>query len=211
MDLVTAQLAQHLAEYGPWLLFAMAVLETCFVTGLAVPSGLATSVGTVLALEGTLSLTPLVLAAFSGGFVGDSLGYWVGRAAGDRILGGRGRLSRLFARRHGEASRFFGRHPVYSVTLARMVSFVRTLMPMVAGMSRIAYPRFLAYEVVGLAGWVALYVGIGALAQESWEGAVRGVGVGGAVAFGAAGVVLWTAFRRRHKRRRAGAGTGKGA
>lgn len=212
MDVLTTQLLQQLAEYGPWLLFALAVLETCFVTGLVVPSGLATSVGTVLALEGTLSLTAVVAAALAGGFVGDTTGYWIGRATRDRVLSGQGKLARLVGRRQEEAGRFFGRHPFYSVTLARLVSFVRTLMPMTAGISRIAYPRFLAYEVMGLTGWVALYVGIGVLAQESWEGAVRLVGVGGAVAFGVAGALLWTAFTRSRRRKRSSrSGAGEGA
>lgn len=202
MDPVTGQLLQHLADYGPWLLFTLAVLETCFVTGLLVPSGLATSVATVLALEGSLALPSVVLAAVAGGALGDTLGYWIGRAAGERVLAGEGRYARLLQARHGEVSRFFGRHPVYSVTAARMVSFVRTVMPMAAGMSGLAYPRYLAYEVVGLLAWAGLYVGIGVLAQESWEAATRVVGMGGAAIFAAAGAFLWITFRRTRRRRR---------
>lgn len=201
MDPVTGQLLDYLAIYGPWFLFALAVLETCFITGLVVPSGLATSVGTVLALEGTLPLWAVMTAAVTGGALGDSVGYWIGRLAGDHFQENEGRVGRLLVRRSDEVGRFFGRHPFYSVTLARLVSFVRTLMPMVAGMSGIAYPRFVAYEVVGLLGWATLYVAIGVLAQESWELATQVVGVGGAVAFGCAGAFLWMAFRRRPRRR----------
>lgn len=206
MDPLTAQILEFLPHYGPWLLFALAVLETCFITGLVVPSGLATSMATALALEGSMHLGSVVMAAAAGGLVGDVVGYWVGRAAGDRILAGGGRWARLAAERQSEMKRFFGRHPLYSVTLARLVSFVRTVMPLFAGMSRIPFHRFLPYELVGLAGWVGLYVGIGALAQESWETAARLVGFGGAAAFAAAGVVLWVLFRRRRRRRRAAAG-----
>ena len=201
MDPFTPQVLQHLPDYGPWLLFVLAVLETCFVTGLVVPSGLATSMATALALEGSMSLTSVVLAATAGGAVGDIVGYWVGRAAGDRVMAGGGRWGRLAAARQVEMKSFFGRHPLYSVTLARRVSFARTLMPFFAGMSRIPFYRFLPYQMVGLAGWVGLYVGIGALAQESWEGAARVVGFGGAAAFAAAGIVLWSLFRRRRRRR----------
>lgn len=203
MDAVTGPLFEQLAAYGPWLLFALAVLETCFLTGLFVPSGVATSVATVLALEGSLELPSVIAAALAGGAVGDSLGYWVGRFTGERFLTGKGRWSRLVRRHDGDLGRFFGRHPAYSVSLARMVSFVRTLMPMTAGMSEIPYPRYLAYELAGLVACVAIYVSIGALAQESWELATQVVGVGGAVAFAVAGAVLWTAFRRRHRQRRA--------
>ncbi len=200
---LTGQLHGALAAYGPWLLFTLAVLETCFVTGLVVPSGVATSVATVLALDGALELPEVILGALTGGALGDSLGYWIGRKTGERVLEGEGRWARLVGRRRGETHRFFGRHPVYSVTVARLVSFVRTVMPMAAGMSGIRYPRFLAYEVVGLVGWVALYVAIGALARESWRLATQLVGAGGTVIFVVAGIVLWTAFRRRGRRRTA--------
>ncbi len=197
MDPLTHRLLEILPQYGPWLLFVMAILETSFITGLAVPSGLATSVGTILALEGTLTLPPVVAAALAGGAIGDTAGFWIGRAAGTRLLVGEGRTARIFAGRHTQMSRFFGRHPVYSVTLARLVSFVRTVMPMAAGMSGISFPRYLAFEVVGLVGWVGLYVLIGVLAGESWQLATRIVGVGGTAAFCVAGLVLWWVVRRR--------------
>jgi len=197
VDPLTTRLVEMLPVYGPWLLFVLAILETSFVTGLVVPSGLATSVGTILAMEGVLTLPPIVLAALVGGAVGDSLGFWIGRAAGSRVLEGEGRAARLLAPRHAQLSRFFGRHPLYSVTVARLVSFVRTVMPMAAGMSGLAYPRYLVFEAVGLVGWVALYVLIGGLAGESWRVATRIVGVGGAVAFAVAGLALWWVLRRR--------------
>ncbi len=197
MDVSALLLEQWLPAYGPWLLFTMAVLETCFVTGLVVPSGLATSIATVLALQGQIGLAEVVVAALAGGWVGDAVGFWIGRAVGEQVFSGEGRFGRVVARRHATVSRFFGRHPVYSVTLARLVSFVRTLMPMAAGMSGLRFSTYLVYELPGVVGWMLLYVGVGLLAGESWELATRIVGVGGAVAFAAVGLVMWLAVRRR--------------
>jgi undecaprenyl-diphosphatase len=204
VDPLTGWLLELLADSGPWLLFAFAALETCFLWGFFVPAGVAVSVGTILALEGSLELPQVVVSALAGGALGDSLGFWVGRAAGERVLEGRGRWAGFVTRHQNDLGRFLGRNPIYSVTLARLVSFVRTVMPMAAGMSGLAYARFLPYELLGLAGWVALYVTIGVVAQESWEVATQLVGVGGALAFAAGGFALWIAFRRR-SRHRAGA------
>lgn len=200
-------LAALLPEYGPWLLFALAVLETSFVTGLVVPSGLATSLATALALQGEFPLVPFLLAALAGGWVGDALGFWIGHAWGEHVLQGRGRLTRALAERRPEMERFFGRHPVYSVTLARLVSFVRTLMPMTAGMSGLSFARYLPYEAVGLVGWLGLYVLIGVLGGESWEALAAVVGAGGAVLFFAVAVGAWIMMRRRMVTRRLGPGT----
>ena len=199
MDLI-ARLVDLLPLYGPWLIFGLALMETCFITGLVFPSGLATSVATVLALEGQFELAPIVLAAGAGGFVGDSVGYWVGRGTGHRIETGSGPFARRFRHQHHRLRWFFGRQPVYSVTAGRLVSFVRTLMPMAAGMSGLPYLRFLLYEIPGLIGYVALYVAIGLLAGESWEVAVQAFGVGGAGLFAVVGFGLWMITMRRRAR-----------
>jgi len=197
VDLITPRLAELIAIYGPWVLFAMAVLETSFVTGLVVPSGVATSFATVLALNTGAELAPPILAALTGGFVGDSLGFWIGRIAGARVVVGKGRWRGLARRRSGELGVTLRRHPLVSVTLARLVSFVRTLMPMAAGMSNLSYARFLAFEIPGLAAWVCLYVGIGVVAEESWQLATRVLGAGGALAMaGAVALVWWSTSRK---------------
>jgi membrane protein DedA with SNARE-associated domain len=198
---LTGQLLDLLEAYGPWLLFALTLLETSFLWGLVIPAGVAISVGTVLAMAGTLELPDVAAAALAGGALGDSAGYWIGRATGERILSGRSPWARAVRAHQHELGRFFGRHPAYSVSAARLVSFVRTVMPLAAGMTGIRYPRFLAYEILGLAGCVVLYVAVGLLAQESWELATQLVGLGGALAFAVAGAVLWAAFRRRHRHR----------
>lgn len=201
MDPIGAYLLELLPLYGPWLLFSLAVLETCFVTGLVVPSGMATSFATALALEGEVALAPMLVAAGAGGALGDTIGFWIGRTWGTRALEGDSRIARVARVRHARMSDFFGRHPIYSVTVGRLISFARTLMPMAAGMSELRYRSFLFYELIGLVGWVAMYVAIGWLAGESWEAVAQWVGVGGAVAFAVAGVVLWIVWRARRGRR----------
>ena len=124
----------QVATHGPAYLFVLAVLETSFVTGLVVPSGVATSVATIIAIEGRLDVAPIVVAALVGGFTGDTIGFWIGRLWGNRVLTTESRWTRLFGVRRDEVEGLFGRHPVYSVTIARLISFVRTVMPMAAGM-----------------------------------------------------------------------------
>jgi len=188
---------QLVEAHGAWMLFALAVAETCFLTGLVVPSGVATSLATILALEGHLSIHLVALAAFGGGWVGDSIGFWIGRRGGDWLAEGQGRVAVLFRRRRGAADRIFARHPLVSVSLARLLSFVRTLMPMAAGMSRLSYRQFLPYQALGVGAWTILYMSVGYLAGESWELASRVLGAGGAVAFLVVAWLVWRFFLRR--------------
>jgi len=196
-------LIDGISTYGVWLLGAMAFLETSFVTGLVVPAGVALSLATVTAMEGALDFHDVALTALVGGFCGDSTGFWVGRLAGERLLGGRGPWAARAEDGHRDLNRFLGRHPVFSVTVARLVSFIRTFMPMAAGASDISYPRFLAYEVTGLVGWVAVYMSIGLLAGESWRLATRVVGTGSVLVFMVVGWGFLKVIRKK--------GVGRGA
>jgi membrane-associated protein len=197
VELTSSSLVASLADYGPPLLFVLALLESCFVTGVVVPSGVATSIATILAIEGRLDLASVLVAAFAGAAVGDSIGFWIGRRGGETLLRGEGAWARRIAARNQDLSFLFDGHPLYAVAFARCVAFVRTLMPMAAGMSELTYRRFLAYDALGVSAWVAIYVAIGVLADESWEIATRAVGVGGSVLFAGLGVGLWIVLRRR--------------
>lgn len=193
-----AALPELVAVYGPWVLFALAVLETCFVTGLVVPSGMATAFATVLASTGgDLSYGVVALSAGSGAFVGDLIGYGIGRRGGEALRQGDGRVARTLRRHDRTTGRFLGRHPVYSVTVARLVAFVRTLMPLSSGMARLPLSRFVPFDLAGIVLWLGLYMGIGLLAGESWERASSVVGGVWAVVFVVAGALLWVRARTR--------------
>lgn len=175
----------------------MAVAETCFITGLVVPAGVATAFGAFLAAEGHFPLADVVLFAGVGALLGDSIGFWVGRWGGGGLVRGRGRLGALARRQLPRTRELLDRHALFGVSVARLVPFVRTLMPMTAGASAVSYPRFLLFDLLGVAGWVAEYVAIGYLAGEGWRRVSGAVGTGWAVLFLAVALAAWLAARRR--------------
>ncbi|HSM05251.1 MAG TPA: DedA family protein [Longimicrobiales bacterium] len=186
-----------LGPYGLWSLFGLAILETCFVTGLVVPSGTAAAFVAAVGGGDPVDLFPVVLAITAGGWIGDWVGYGIGRAAGPSLLERPGWVGGTLRRHRATAGRFLDRHPFYSVTVARLVSFVRTLMPMSAGMSRIGPFTYFVFELPGVVAWAVLYVGVGYLAGESWQFVTSLVGVGWLVLFGVVGGLLWLRARRR--------------
>ena len=194
----TPALLDLITVHGPWLLFLLAILETSFVTGLVVPSGVATSLATAVALERGTSLLPVALAAAAGGAIGDSLGFWIGRAGRARWQDGTTGVALQVRQMRAQASRWFGGRPFISVTIARLISFVRTVMPMTAGMSDLGYRRYLGYDIPGVIVWVALYMTAGAAAGRGWSWAHDAFGMGGALAVvGLVAGGVWLARRRR--------------
>ena len=65
----------------------------------------------------------------------------------------------------------------------RVVSFVRTIMPLAAGASGITYRRFLVFDAMGVALWASIYVGVGWLAGEYGSSANGILGIVGIVVF----------------------------
>lgn len=191
-----ALLAQILDTWGPGALFVLAVLETSFVTGLVVPSGTAAAFAAAVSRDDPATLVAIAVATVSGGWVGDAVGYGIGRWGGPRLKEGSGWTGKVLRRHQATTGRFLGRHPAYSVTVARLVSFVRTLMPLSAGMSGMRVATYFTFEFPGVVLWTVLYVGIGVLAGESWQLVSSLVGAGWLALFAAAGVVLWIRAKR---------------
>lgn len=170
---------------GPWLIFATTFLETALFFGLLIPAEPVVLLAAVLAFAHRFSLQSVVIATFFGALLGDQMGYALGRFGGNRVIARGGRISRIWKRYEPVAGRLFRRHAAVSVTLARFISFVRTLMPWFAGMSRMRYSRFFFYDFLGVLGWTAASVSIGYAAGESWRVVATGLGAAGAYIIGA--------------------------
>jgi membrane-associated protein len=195
-------LLDQVAVHGPWIIFLLTILETSFVTGILVPSGVATALATGIALEEGRSVVAVALAALAGGAIGDTIGFWIGRFGREHWLSGSGRLARRVRDAQHRSAHYLSGRPFLSVTLARCVSFVRTLMPLVAGMSGLTYPRYLTYELLGLVLWCSLYVAIGAGLGEGWIWVFRLFGLWALALLAAIATVVWLLVRAGRKRRR---------
>ncbi|HLW65925.1 MAG TPA: VTT domain-containing protein [Gemmataceae bacterium] len=99
-------------------------------------------------------LLPLLLATLSvSAIVGDSVGYAIGYRAGPRIFT---REKSFFFRKDHlvAAQQFYEKRGSITIVLARFMPFLRTFAPVVAGVGKMNYGRFLFYNVFGGVGWV---------------------------------------------------------
>lgn len=149
---------QGLIQWGGTLLVCTIVfIETGFFVGFFLPGDSLLVTAGVFAAAGHLDLATLLLLVPLCAIVGDQIGYWIGRKAGDALY--RREDSLLFRKRHLErAHNFYESYGGKTVILARFVPIVRTFCPPVAGAARMKYTRYLAYDIFGGCFWVGSMV-----------------------------------------------------
>jgi membrane-associated protein len=177
----------------------LAFTEAAAFLGLFVPGELAVLVGGGLASQGRVSLPVLVAVVAVAAVAGDSAGYEIGRRHGRRLLAWAPVAGRVGG--HAEAAEaYLATRGGWLVFAGRWTGILRAVVPGIAGMMRMPYRTFLAWNVAGGVAWAAVFVTLGYLAGSQIE-RVAGwsAAVGVAVAAGLA-VVLVARWHRRSRR-----------
>lgn len=106
---------------------------------------------------GMFKIEWVIVSAAGGAIVGDTIGYWIGWRGGRALIL---RLMKRFSIKpvHLEkAERFFARHGGMAVFFGRSVSYLRVLTALLAGVSRMRYPRFLMFNAMGGISWAIVF------------------------------------------------------
>jgi membrane-associated protein len=148
------------------VVFALVFVESGLLVGFFLPGdSVLFAAGLLSAEEGSGISLPLMAAGVAVAAVaGDAVGYWTGRRFGRPwLLERAGRAARHVER----AESFYERWGSLAVIVARFIPWVRTFTPIVAGVARMPYPRFLAANVTGALIWGSGLVLLGRLASHS--------------------------------------------
>jgi dephospho-CoA kinase len=181
VDALLHDIIELLVQVGPWIVLAATATETAIFLGLLVPAEATVLVAAFMADLGYFEIEDVLLATLVGGFIGDQVGYALGRFGGRSAAARVGRLGRGWRRHEARVTLLFRQRSLLAVTVARFVSFVRTLMPWFAGMTGMSYPRFLVYDFLGVAGWGVASVSAGYLAGRSWQAMASALGTASAI------------------------------
>jgi len=96
----------------------------------------------------TFALVAYVVA----GFLGNVVGYEIGRAIGPSLYEREGRL--LKREYFDKTAEFFDKHGNKALVIGRFVPFVRTFITVVAGVTRMERRRFFRWSLIGAVLWV---------------------------------------------------------
>jgi membrane protein DedA with SNARE-associated domain len=171
MASITNDLMNHvLVLHGGWAYLVVGLLcfgEAAFMLGFVIPGETAVIVGGVLASRNHVELPVMVLVVVGCAIVGDSVGYEVGRHLGPRILALKPMQKRAVAIERGQE--FLKRRGMVGVFLGRFTAFLRAMVPGLAGMSGMHYPRFLVANAAGGIVWGTTFTLLGYFIGQSIE------------------------------------------
>jgi membrane-associated protein len=141
------------------ILFMVIFVETGVVIMPFLPGdSLLFAVGAFCA-TGMLSLPVCLALLFIAAVLGDTVNYWIGNYIGPKVF----EMNYKYIKKEYliKTQAFYEKHGGKTIILARFLPFIRTFAPFVAGVGTMRYSRFIAYNVIGGAVWVALFTLLG--------------------------------------------------
>jgi membrane-associated protein len=184
-------------------LFLVIFAESGLMFGFFLPGdSLLFTAGLISVTTDLLPPLPVVMVGcFIAAVAGDQVGYWLGRKTGPAIF--RRPDSRFFKQEYVQISQdYLDSRGGIAVTFTRFVPIVRAFAPVIVGVSRMNYRRFLLYDVIGAFLWVVLFTSLGALLGKAFPS------IGNYLDYAILGIVALSLIPmvfeyRKHKRMRA--------
>lgn len=142
---------------GYAFLFLVVFAESGMLVGFFLPGdSLLFTVG-VVAGAGKLPITGMIVMLAAASILGDGSGFFLGSTFGYSLF--QKPNSRIFRREYVDRTHaFYERHGGKTIVYAKFVPIIRTFAAFVAGVAKMHYRRFLAFNVCGAVGWVTLMI-----------------------------------------------------
>jgi membrane protein DedA with SNARE-associated domain len=129
--------------------------------GVPVPGETVLILGAVYAGTGRLNIVLVALLGCAGAVLGDNIGFAIGHLGGRRLVERYGRYLFLTPERLDKTTRFFERHGGKIIIVARFIEGLRQANGIIAGTTGMRWPRFLIFNAIGAALWVAVWTSVG--------------------------------------------------
>jgi membrane protein DedA with SNARE-associated domain len=151
-------LAPLLNHYGYLAVAGFVFIEDF---GVPVPGETILIAAAVYAGAGQLNVVLVGLIGFLAAVLGDNVGYAIGRFAGRAVVLRYGKYVFLTEERLDKAEHWFADHGGKVVTIARFVEGLRQANGIIAGVTEMPWPKFVAFNALGAALWVGVWTTVG--------------------------------------------------
>lgn len=147
---------------GYLVLFLIVFAESGLLVGFFLPGdSLLFTVG-IVAGAGKIQIGAVIALLAFASMLGDGMGFLLGSTLGYKLFSNPN--SKIFRREYLDRTRdFYERHGGKTIIYAKFVPIIRTFAAFIAGVGKMHYSRFLAFNIFGALGWVSLMVTLGFL------------------------------------------------
>jgi membrane protein DedA with SNARE-associated domain len=172
--------------------------------GVPSPGETALVLAAVLASQGKLQISLVILIGVSSAIVGDNLGYLLGRRLGRDVLEAKGPFYEHRLELIATGDRFFDKHGPKAVFFARWIALVRFAAAWLAGINHMHFREFFFWNALGGISWGVTYGLVGYFLGSAAADAISTFGL---YAFGALLLLflayIWYHLRKRRREREA--------
>jgi membrane protein DedA with SNARE-associated domain len=162
MDWALAQII----HYGPQALFVLLMLG---VVGLPIPDETLLVFCGFQISRGRMDPLTTWLFAIAGSWCGISLSYTIGRTLGLGVIHRFGKFLHITEERLNRVHSWFDRIGHWALFVGYYIAGLRHFTAMVAGISKLKFPSFMAYAWSGGVLWVTSFLTLGYFLGDKWE------------------------------------------
>lgn len=163
MLLYVEHFMQH---YGYGGIFLVLLLE---MVGIPFPAETTLTIAGIGWVNGTFSLFPLILFATLGNVTGSSIAYIIGRFLGRNVILRFGKIVGITDEKLGKAETKFQRYQTSALFVCKFIAGIRILIPYLAGLNRMPFFLFSAYNTFSALIWTTLFIVFGRYLGALWH------------------------------------------
>lgn len=119
--------------------------------------------------QGVFKLLPLLVTAAAGNILGSSVAYGIGRFLGRPVVVRFGRIVGITHERLDKANELFGKYESPVVLIGKFIAGVRVVIPYLAGINKMPFMVFSAYNAVSAVVWAAAFIVLGKYLGIEWK------------------------------------------
>lgn len=170
---------KSIIDYGGMALLLFVVFaETGLLIGFFLPGDSLIFISGMICISNPelldVSLLTLIISLSAAAVTGNIAGYWFGYKVGPPLFQRKDSL--IFKKRYLEVTReFYQKNGGRTLIVGRFLPIIRTFAPILAGVFRIDFKKFMLYNVIGGVAWIGLlssagyYLGKNKWVQENIE------------------------------------------
>jgi len=167
MSFLAQAILPYVLLYKYWALFIITFLGSL---ALPIPAGTLLVASAAFASQGYFNIVVLIAVVIAANVLGDNILYWLARLYGKRVLYKVGFLKKILTSKNfGLIEKRINKSPGFVIFISRFEVIATLTVNLICGIGKVAYRKFMTFEIMGAFVDSFFYAMIGYLFGDSWQ------------------------------------------